>query len=190
MAIAIYDACILYSAPLRDLFLRLASAGLVEARWSNQLLDECFRHIVVNRPDLKPESLRRTRDLMNKALPGALVTGYEGLTAGLWLPDPDDRHVLAVAIRARASVIVTANLGDFPAAALLPHSLVAIHPDGFFGGLLDLDPERVLQVVAEQAAALKNPPRTQQELLTTLENAGLKKSIARMRAISPPWRGR
>ena len=31
---AVYDANILYPAPLRDLFIRLAQAGLVRARWS------------------------------------------------------------------------------------------------------------------------------------------------------------
>jgi excisionase family DNA binding protein len=51
--------------------------GLVQARWSNQILDEVFRNILDNRPELQASQLQRTA-LMNKAIPDALVTGYEG----------------------------------------------------------------------------------------------------------------
>ena len=71
-------------------------------------------------------------------------------------------------------------MADFPAVALSPHGLLAIHPDAFVCDLLDLDPDRVVQVIAEQAAALKNPRKTVAELLTTLENAGLRRSIVRI----------
>jgi len=37
---AIYDANILYPAPLRDLFIRLAQAGVVRARWTETIYDE------------------------------------------------------------------------------------------------------------------------------------------------------
>jgi predicted nucleic acid-binding protein len=127
----IYDACVLYPAPLRDLLIRLAAKGLVRARWTDRILDESFRNILANRPDLLPGSLDRTRELMNRALRDVLVTGYEGLIEGLNLPDPDDRHVLAAAIRAGAQVIVTMNLDDFPESALAPFSVEALHPDDF-----------------------------------------------------------
>ncbi len=41
--VIIYDACVLYPAPIRDLLLRIALSGLVRARWSDQILDETFR---------------------------------------------------------------------------------------------------------------------------------------------------
>lgn len=114
--VVIYDACVLYPAPLRDLLIRVARTGVVRAQWSNLILDECFRNILANRPDLSPGTLQRTRELMNKAVADSLVTGFEHLVDGLDLPDPDDRHVLAAAVRAGAQAIVTANLKDFPAA--------------------------------------------------------------------------
>lgn len=61
---------------------------------------------------------------MKAALPDADVAGYDALIQSLSLPDPDDRHVLAVAIAAKANVIVTWNLEDFPAEALEPHRVV------------------------------------------------------------------
>lgn len=70
--VVLYDACVLYPAPLRDLLVRLANTGIVRARWSEPILDECFRNILENRPDLKPESLERTRELMTQAVPDCL----------------------------------------------------------------------------------------------------------------------
>lgn len=85
--VVIYDACVLYPAPLRDLLIRVARAGVVRAQWSNLILDECFRNILANRRDLQPAALERTRELMNKAVADSLVTGFEHLVDGLDLPD-------------------------------------------------------------------------------------------------------
>ena len=112
---AVYDANVLYPAPLRDLFIRLAQAGLVRAKWTDTIHDEWTRNVLKNNPMLSSERLTRTRSLMNEAVRDCLVSGYEVLIDSLSLPDPDDRHVLAAAIRAGAQVIVTYNLKDFPA---------------------------------------------------------------------------
>lgn len=75
----------------------------------------------------------------------------------LTLPDPNDRHVLAAAIRAGAEVIVTLNLQDFPAERLSPYAVSAKHPDDFILDLADLEPQLVERVAKEQRAALLNP---------------------------------
>ena len=51
---------------------------------------------------------------MNQAVEDCLIEDYEPLIDSLELPDLDDRHVLAAAIRGRADLIVTYNLKDFP----------------------------------------------------------------------------
>jgi hypothetical protein len=103
--LVLYDACVLHPAPLRDLLIRIAQVGLVRARWSERILDECFRSILRQRPDLQPEALRRTRELMKEAVADCLVTGFEALIPDLSLPDEDDRHVLAAAVRAGAQAM-------------------------------------------------------------------------------------
>src|SRR5580704_272854 len=103
---AVYDANILYPAPLRDLFIRLAQAGLVRARWTETIHDEWTRNVLEDNPRISAERLARTRNLMNEAVRDCLVTGYEELIASLYLPDPNDRHVLAAAIHAEADIIV------------------------------------------------------------------------------------
>jgi predicted nucleic acid-binding protein len=107
----VYDANVLYPNTLRDLLIRIAQSGTVQAKWTNAILDEMGRAL---RPDIPDEKLERLRELMNRAVRDCLVAGYEPLIEGLKLPDPDDRHVLAAAIKAGAQVIVTRNLKDFP----------------------------------------------------------------------------
>lgn len=96
------------------------------------------------------------------------MVGYEGLIDGLTLPDPDDRHVLAAAIRAGAQVVVTFNLKDFPEDVLAAYGIEAKHPDEFIIDQIGLAPGAVVNVVVEQAQSLKNPPRMVPELLDTL----------------------
>ena len=138
--IVLYDACVLYPAPLRDLLMHLALADLFQARWTDAIHDEWTRNVLANRPDLTPESLGRCRELMDAHVPDCLVAGYEPLIPTLSLPDPDDRHVLAAAIHGGAGTIVTFNLGDFPASALGPFSIEAVHPDEFVVRLWDESP--------------------------------------------------
>jgi predicted nucleic acid-binding protein len=104
---AVLDANILYPAPLRDLFIRLAQAGLMRAKWTHAIHDEWMRNVLKDNPHLSAERLARTRTLMDEAIRDCLVTGHEELIASLSLPDPDDCHVLAAAIHAGAEVIVT-----------------------------------------------------------------------------------
>jgi len=174
---ALYDADVLHPPGLRDLLLRLAQTGLFRARWSEQILDEMVRSVLERRPDLNPERLARTRTLMCEAVADCLVTGYEPLIDGLQLPDPDDRHVLAAAIRCSAQVIVTSNLADFPADALEPFNIEAQGPDQFVLDVVNLAPARVAAVIQQQSAALRNPPRTVDELLDDL-SASLPRAVA------------
>ncbi len=123
--VVVYDASVLHPSTVRDLLIRIAQAGLVQARWTDGILDETFRSIVRRRPGLDPQRLERTRSLMNAAIRDVLVVGHEPLIGAVELPDPDDRHVLAAAIKARAQIIVTSNLKDFPPGALAPWNIEA-----------------------------------------------------------------
>jgi predicted nucleic acid-binding protein len=178
---ALYDACVLYPAPLRDLLMHLAMSDLFRARWTDQIHDEWIRSVLADRPDLKPEQLERTRTLMNAHVLDCLVTGFEPLIEGLRLPDPDDRHVLAAAIRTRASVIVTFNLGDFPRKILEPLGVEAQHPDEFIRHLIDLNPGAVCAAAKRQRANLQNPPRTVEEFLDTLAQQRLPETVTHLR---------
>ncbi|MFU8832434.1 MAG: PIN domain-containing protein [Wenzhouxiangella sp.] len=179
--VVVYDACVLYPAPLRDFLVRLATTGLFAARWSEQIHDEWLRNVQAKRPDLNEIQLHRTRDLMNQAVPDCLVTGHEQLIPSLELPDPNDRHVLAAAIVAHAQMIVTFNLRDFPQEKLEPFGVEAIHPDRFIECQMDLREAAVIQAARDQRLSLKNPTRSAEEFLDTLAAQGLPVSADRLR---------
>lgn len=181
---AVLDACVLYPAPLRDLFMQLALADLFHARWTEQIHEEWMRNVLADRPDLSRSKLERTRDLMDAHVRDALVVGHEPLIGGLGLPDPDDRHVLAAAICCGAAAIVTFNLKDFPAASLAPYGIEAEHPDDFVADLIDVDPAAVCAAVKVVRGRLRNPPRTAEEYLLTLEAQGLAGTVARLRVFA------
>ncbi|KAB7627601.1 PIN domain-containing protein [Alkalilimnicola sp. S0819] len=179
--VVIYDACVLYPAPLRDLLIRLAMTGMFAARWTEQIHDEWMRNLVAKRPELR-EAVYRTRTLMNEAVPDCLVEGHEPLIDGLTLPDPDDRHVLAAAIRAGAQLIVTANLKDFPAKVLDGFGIEAVHPDRFVEQQMDLHEGVVVAAAKQQRAALRNPPVEATDFLDLLAAQGLVVTADRLRA--------
>jgi hypothetical protein len=121
---------------------------------------------------------------MNEAVRDCLVEGYEDLLDDLALPDPDDRHVLAAAIRSGAEIIITFNLKDFPAAILEQFEMAAVHPDDFVISLLGQEPMAVCAAVKRQREGLRNPPKTVEELLVTLDRQGLPKSVACLRGLA------
>ncbi len=174
---AFYDANVLYPAPLRDFLMHLALTGVYRARWSAQIHEEWTRNLLLNRPELTREQLERTCALMDRAVPDALVTDYEPILVGLELPDPDDRHVLAAAIKCNASVIVTFNLKDFPKGALEPFDIEPLHPDDFIADLWDLDQAVVLGAAQRQRASLRNPPHSAREYLDKLLQQKLPETV-------------
>lgn len=171
--VAVYDANVLYPSPLRDFLIRVAIEDLVYARWSEKILDEVFRNIVKNRPDLDPARLAVTRQRMCAVVLDCIVGGYESLELAIRLPDPDDRHVVAAAMKAGAGIIVTFNLRDFPPDELARHALSAIHPDDFALELLERNPATVVEILANQAGDLKHPTQTTREVVTALAACGL-----------------
>ncbi len=179
--VVLYDANVLYPSTLRDLLIRIAQAGLVQAKWTDRILDEVFNNLTANRPDLDPARLARTRELMNRAVRDSLVQGYEPIEPGLDLPDPDDHHVLAAAIKAKAQVLVTRNIRDFPAAALQPWDIDVKSPDEFVLDQLDLSREVVYGAVQRIADSWTSPPGTVADVLDRLESDGLVRSAAALR---------
>ena len=176
----VYDACVLYPAPLRDLLLRIAQTGLVRARWTELILDECFESLSKDRPDLSADLLLRTRRLMNDAVPDCLVPAHELVVVNVRLPDPGDLHVLAAAVTCGAQAIITFNLSDFPPNALAPFGLEAKHPDDFVLDAIHLQPALVVSLIEHQSSALKRPPMTVEELLGVLRARGLPQSVAKL----------
>ena len=178
---ALYDACVLYPAPLRDVLLELALTDLFRAKWSHMIHDEWIRSLLVARPDLTAAQLQRTRQLMDSNVRDCVVENFEELIPSLSLPDADDRHVLAAAIRGRADVIVTYNLQDFPEKELSKYGITGQHPDEFLTHVLDLSPGIVCGAVHTVRARLTNPSKSVAVYLQILEQQALSQFVADVR---------
>ncbi|MBX3275273.1 MAG: PIN domain-containing protein [Sandaracinaceae bacterium] len=176
----VYDTCVLVPAPLRDLLLRVAEAGLVRASMSDDILDELERVRDFGVPGDRAARLRR-------AVEGTFEDGvvprdrYADLGA-VGLPNPGDEHVVAAARSNGAAAIITVNQKDFPETALSPFDLEVLHPDDFLLDLVDLSPIRIARIVEEQAAMLRTPPKTYEEVLDALARS-VPATVARLREL-------
>jgi predicted nucleic acid-binding protein len=177
----VYDACVLYPFTLRDFLLRLRQSDLFRAHWTAEIHDEWTAAVLARRGVGYAAKIQRTRALMDEHFPDALITGHEALVASLDLPDPNDRHVLAAAIKSGASLIVTTNLVDFPAANLAPFGIEAIHPDEFALDLFELAEGAVVSAVKRAREALNNPQLTAEEYLARLAANGLVGTASELR---------
>ncbi|MGI0483722.1 PIN domain-containing protein, partial [Geminocystis sp. CENA526] len=169
---AVLDSCVLFPAQLRDIFMHLALKGVFRPRWSDEIHNEWICAVLHNRPDLTNEQLQRTRFLMDSNVVGCLIKNYEHYIPNINLPH-DDRHVVAVAIKSKADVIVTFNLKDFPEQELNKFNIIALHPDIFFEQLLIHNTAKFIDAIEQQIKMLKNPPISKKEFLRILQNSKL-----------------
>jgi hypothetical protein len=100
------------------------------------------------------------------------------LEGGFGLPDPDDEHVLAAAVHARAGLILSFNLKDFPLRILKKQGVRAEMPDSFFLALLGDQPDGFLRSV-EKARLSIAPDLPRDEHFTMLRRAGIPRTVKR-----------
>ncbi|MCY4590041.1 MAG: PIN domain-containing protein [Alphaproteobacteria bacterium] len=178
--VALLDANVLFPFRKRDILLRFHHAGLFQARWTERILDEWTLNLLEQKPHLE-RSVRSQRHAMREHFAEAMVTGYEPLIGTLELPDADDRHVLAAAIRCGAQSIVTDNLDDFPAEVLGPLDIDAVDADGFLSRTFDLYPSEALAVLRTLQETYSNPPFTPSEFVRDLTAKGLPRLAVQIR---------
>lgn len=128
------DACVLFPTVLRELLVGAAAKGLFEPLWSDRILEEWARATRKLGAQAEPQA-RAEIAMLRLKWPRAVVTPNPGTQARLWLPDPDDVHVLASAIDGFADRLVTFNRKDFPKAEVASEGIERWDPDGF---LMDL----------------------------------------------------
>ena len=179
----VLDACVLYPAPVRDLLLTLAGSRLYQPLWSKEIQNEWKRNLLANRPDLSKDQLNWTIGRMNDSFPGADVAGYETYISSITLPDIDDRHFVAAAIKGKADVIVTFNLKDFPVSEIDPLVIKIVHPDNFVLNVVDLDEQTAVQGFKRMINRLKNPPLSDEDVLKALEKSGITKGAIKLKKL-------
>lgn len=172
--VVVLDANVLYPFRVRDSLLRFAEAGLFRARWSPTILGEWRRSLLARRPELEA-SIDAQIEAMKRAFPESCVTGGDSLVGSLQLPDADDRHVLATAIRTGAEHIVTENLKDFPDYVLAPFGITAVTADDFLASTFELYPADALRAMRSMRRDYDRPPFSPGEFIFDLQGKGLPK---------------
>jgi predicted nucleic acid-binding protein len=169
---AVLDTCVLVPIALADTLLRIAERELYRPLWSDRILREAIDVVTRIHPEIPSGKIAKRFAVINENFEDARIEGWEDLEAAITLPDPDDRHVVAAAVRGRADAIVTANTRDFPPQALDQLNIEVIHPDDFLLSQLDLAPRVILDILREQASQTKRPPLTPVDLIARLARAG------------------
>ena len=145
---AVLDACVLYPTVLREILMGCAAAGLYTPLFSDRILREWTRATVKLGADQQAIAEGEAM-LLRAAFPRAIVREQPNIEARLLLPDPNDLHVLAVAIAGNADCIVTFNAVDFPRHVLAEEGLDRRDPDGFLWELWSHHPDEVGRIVTQ-----------------------------------------
>lgn len=167
----ILDANVLASGLGRNMLLSLAEAGLFRPRWTNDILEETERAIAKIIGDSAKAKLQRER--IELAFPEACIDGHELFVGAIELKDPDDRHVVAAAIRTRAAIIVTENTRDFDAETLQVLDIQALRLDDFVADQIDLAGPEAVTALRAMRQRFKNPEITAEALVRRVEACGL-----------------
>ncbi|MCB1134675.1 MAG: PIN domain-containing protein, partial [Chlamydiia bacterium] len=170
-------ASVLYQAQVRHLLMWIAiHHGCFKPRWSNRVQDEWTGSLL---KACSPETqnrlkarLNETRLLMDQHVPEGLVTEYEDIESSVVLPDPDDRHVLAAAIKCGASILLTENVRDFPRSVLLQYTIDLCTVDAFLEALSRTFPADVANSVQEILDELNSPKLSLKDYCEALASKG------------------
>lgn len=169
--IVVLDTNVIYPIEIRDLLFWFAHYDLFTPKWSKHIFDEW--EIVMRRKGISEKEVKKRSAIANSAFPDALVENYENLIPNLNLPDEEDKHVLAAAIKINADVIVTNNLKDFPKAYINQFGISVKNADNFIADIIDLNNETAIKAFREMVLNRKNPNLDEFQVLDNLRKNGL-----------------
>lgn len=167
------------------MLLTLAEAGFFRLRWSGPILDETQAAIEEilskkGRTDAAERAANRvTRQ--HGSFEDAMVTDFDNFMSAAGLPDPDDAHVIAAAIKTQTAMIVTETLKDFPAATLAVLNMEAKSADQFIADTIALDEARVIAAIRRMRERFKKSETTAEALLLSMEAAELQETVDLLR---------
>jgi len=175
------DANVLYPTVMREVVLGVARAGLFRPQWSDRILEEWARAAAKLGPAGEAQA-RGEIAVLRAHWPGAVVAPAPDIEARLWLPDPADIHVLAVAVAGHSDIVLTENASDFPRHILAEEGLERLGADAFLMRLHGEDAARVATVaerVRAEAERLSGAPWDLRKLLRKARLPRLGKALER-----------
>lgn len=178
--VVVLDANVLFPFRVRDVLLTFAHEGLFRARFTEEIMAEWTRNLLARKPSLE-DSITSQVDMIRCTFDACFVTGHMPLVEGLEMPDKDDRHVLAAAIRCSAQVIVTENKRDFPPGLLEEYDIEVLGADDMLVNTYELFPVEAARALRKVRGRYRNPAMNVSAFLLDLTRAGLPKLAATAR---------
>ena len=136
------DTCALVPGSVRQILLEAASADLFIPLWSDKIFEE-WQFVASKSSEQESEAIKIEILLIKDKWRNSLVPRDRALEDTLFLPDADDRHVLAAALVGKAEVLLTNNLKDFPERILSEYGLIRKSIDSFLWELFTQEPELI-----------------------------------------------
>jgi predicted nucleic acid-binding protein len=155
---------------------------MFRARWTDRVHEEWMRNVSAKR-NIPIDKLEPTRTMMDRSVLNCLVTDYEMLESSFDLPDPDDCHVLAAAVKTRADRIVTFNVRDFPKDVVEPLGIEICHPDDFLMDLFDMSQPLFIEYAGQDFQHYKAPAISFAHYVEDLRKAGVPETARRIEAL-------
>lgn len=168
----VLDTCVLYPTVMREMLLGAAGLGHFTPLWSSRILEEWARAARKLGPGGEAQA-RGEIALLRANWPQGELPPAPGVEARLWLPDPADLHVLAVAVAGSADAIVTVNRKDFPNNILAEEGLERIEPDRLLYDLWLNDPKGLADVGARVLAQANGMERGGWDIRALMKKARL-----------------
>lgn len=165
----VLDACVIFPTVMREILVGCAQADVFSPVWSPRIIEEWLRATEKLGPDARPIAVAEAA-VMADQFPDASVA--VDVRDDIWLPDPNDEHVLATAIAADATGIMTVNTRDFPLRALRQFNVERFHPDAFLLTVAQRSPV-VSRVVADVRKRAENLSGRDQPTRALLKRTGL-----------------
>lgn len=166
------DANVMYPSRKRDVLLMLYQKGLYRARWTEKIMGEWTERLSENLPE-NAGKIAILKNHISEKFPECFVTGYDHLADNFTLPDANDHHVLAAAIRCGAQIIVTDNRKDFPPEVLEPLDIEVLSADEFLSETFDLFTFEALETLRDLRNRLSKPSMSPAEFVMDLTAKGM-----------------
>ena len=161
------DTCVLFPTVMRTILLEAVKSKHDSAFWSEKILSE-WSASAKKVGELGELQAAAEISILRANWPNSVISFSSQLEESLYLPDLNDRHVLAAAIAGKCDAIITLNKKDFPRQILDQYGLLRLDPDHIILEYLKDDASIIIEIAEDllsEANRKLNEERTIRQLL-------------------------
>ena len=139
------DTCVLFPTVMRTILLEAVKSKHDNAFWSEKILNE-WSYSAKKIGEFGQLQADAEISILRANWPNSIIGFSFELEESLYLPDLNDRHVLAAAIAGKCDAIITLNKKDFPRQILNRYGLIRLDPDYVILEYLEDDAPLIIKI--------------------------------------------